>query len=110
MADFFDLKKFPGNAAYKKTQNRSWKWPLFADGVAPGDIYDLLGTPEGVDRAFAKLDTIKDSVIWWEAGAQPPQLLADGEVVMTTAYNGRMFNAMIAENKPFEIVWDGPDL
>ncbi len=36
----------------------------------------------GVDRAFAKLDTIKDSVVWWEAGAQPPQLLADGEVVM----------------------------
>ena len=62
-------------------------------------------TPEGVDRAFAKLDTIKDEVIWWEAGAQPPQLLADGEVVMTTAYNGRIFNAMIEENQPFELFW-----
>ena len=76
-----------------------------ADGVAPADVYDTLGTPEGVDRAFAKLDTIKDEVIWWEAGAQPPQLLADGEVVMTTAYNGRIFNAMMEENQPFGLFW-----
>jgi putative spermidine/putrescine transport system substrate-binding protein len=62
--------------------------------------------PEGVDRAFAKLDTIKGDIVWWEAGAQAPQLLADGEVVMTTAYNGRIFNAAIAEMKPFQIVWD----
>ena len=46
-------------------------------------------------------------LFWWEAGAQPPQLLADGEVVMTTAYNGRIFNAVAAEGKPFTIVWDG---
>ena len=49
----------------------------------------------------------RDDVVWWEAGAQPPQLLADGEVKMTTAYNGRIFNAMASEGKPFEIVWDG---
>jgi putative spermidine/putrescine transport system substrate-binding protein len=60
-----------------------------------------------VDRAFAKLDTIKSEVVWWEAGAQPPQLLADGEVAISTAYNGRIFNAAIAEGKPFQIVWDG---
>ncbi len=67
----------------------------------------MLSTDEGVDRAFAKLDTIKNDVVWWEAGAQPPQLLADGEVAMTTAYNGRLFNAIFQENKPFVIVWDG---
>ena len=53
------------------------------------------------------LDSIKEHVVWWEAGAQPPQLLADGEVVMSTAYNGRIFNAQVEENQPFEIVWDG---
>jgi len=45
--------------------------------------------------------------VWWEAGAQPPQLLADGEVVMTTAYNGRLFNAVAKEGRKFKIVWDG---
>ncbi len=83
------------------------EFALMADGVPAAEVYDVLGTPEGVDRALAKLDTIKSEVVWWEAGAQPPQLLADGEVVMTTAYNGRIFNAAIGEGKPFQIVWDG---
>ena len=80
---------------------------LMADGVPAAEVYAVLDTEEGVDRAFAKLDSIKSEVVWWEAGAQPPQLLADGEVALTTAYNGRIFNAVAGEDKPFEIVWDG---
>lgn len=106
-ADFFDLEKFPGKRGLKKGPKAVLEFALIADGVPVGEVYDVLGTPEGVDRAFAKLDTIKSEVVWWEAGSQAPQLLADGEVVMTTAYNGRIFNAAIAENKPFQIVWDG---
>ena len=106
MADFFDLKKFPGKRGMRKTPKANLEMALAADGVPSDEIYDVLSTDAGIDRAFAKLDTIKDSVVWWEAGAQPPQLLADGEVAMTTAYNGRVFNAIAAENKPFEIVWD----
>ena len=106
-ADFFDLTKFPGKRGLKKGAKAVLEFALIADGVPVGEVYDVLGTPEGVDRAFAKLDTIKSEVVWWEAGSQAPQLLADGEVVMTTAYNGRIFNAAIAENKPFQIVWDG---
>lgn len=107
IADFFDTEKFPGKRGIRKNPKANLEMALMADGVAAGDVYEVLGTEEGVDRAFAKLDLIKDSVVWWEAGAQPPQLLADGEVVMTTAYNGRIFNAVAAEDKPFEIVWDG---
>lgn len=107
IADFFDLEKFPGKRGLRKVPKANLEMALMADGVAAEDVYELLATSEGVDRALAKLDTIKDSVVWWEAGAQPPQLLADGEVVMTTAYNGRIFNAVASEGKPFEIVWDG---
>ena len=106
-ADFFDLAKFPGKRGLKKGAKAVLELALMADGVPAAEVYDVLSTPEGVDRAFAKLDTIKADVVWWEAGSQAPQLLADGEVVMTTAYNGRIFNAAIAENKPFQIVWDG---
>ena len=107
MADFFDLKKFPGKRGLRKGAKVNLEFALMADGVAASEVYDVLATPAGVDQAFAKLDTIKDSVVWWEAGAQPPQLLADGEVAITTAYNGRIFNAVAGEKKPFEIVWDG---
>lgn len=107
MADFFDLAKYPGKRGLRKGPKANLEFALIADGVPAKDVYDVLNTPAGIDRAFAKLDTIKDSVVWWEAGAQPPQLLADGEVAMTTAYNGRIFNAVAGEDKPFEIVWDG---
>jgi len=107
MGDFFDLKQFPGKRGMRKGPKPNLEFALIADGVPVDEVYEVLGTQAGVDRAFAKLDTIKDSVVWWEAGAQPPQLLADGEVAMTTAYNGRLFNAIVKEGKPFEIVWDG---
>ena len=106
-ADFFDLAKFPGKRGLRKGAKAVLEFALLGDGVAAADVYSTLGTPEGLDRAFAKLDSIKSDVVWWEAGAQPPQLLADGEVAMTTAYNGRIFNAAMTEGKPFQIVWDG---
>ena len=104
--DFFDVKKFPGKRGLRKNAKVNLEWALMADGVSHNDVYKVLGTKAGQDRAFAKLSSIKNHVLWWEAGAQPPQMLADGEVVMTSAYNGRIFNAAVQEKKNFEIVWD----
>lgn len=107
MADFFDLEKFPGRRGMRRVPLGNLEFALMADGVPRDQVYATLRTPDGLDRAFRKLDTIKDEVIWWEAGAQPQQMLADGEVVMSTAYNGRVFNARVLEGRPFVIVWDG---
>ncbi|WP_206075378.1 ABC transporter substrate-binding protein [Mesorhizobium tamadayense] len=105
LEDLFDTKKYPGKRALLKKPFGNLEWALLADGVPAGDVYKLLATPEGVDRAFKKLDTIKSDIVWWEAGAQPPELLANGQVVMTSAFNGRIGNA-IKEGKNFKIVWD----
>ena len=107
IADVFDVEKFPGTRAFEKIPQKNLEWALIADGVEPSEVYDVLATEEGQDRAFAKLDSIKDSIIWWDAGAQPPQLLADGEVSIASAYNGRIFNAQVNEDQPFKIIWDG---
>lgn len=107
IADFFDTQKFPGKRGLKRAPKALLEMALMGDGVPASEVYDMLSTDEGVNRAFAKLDSIKGDVVWWDTGAQPPQLLADGEVAMTAAYNGRIFNAAVTEGKPFEIVWDG---
>jgi putative spermidine/putrescine transport system substrate-binding protein len=107
IADFFNLEKFPGKRGMRKGAKANLEMALMADGVPAAEVYGILATPEGQDRAFAMLDKIKADTIWWEAGAQPPQLLADGEVAMTTAYNGRIFAAAAGEGKPFNTVWDG---
>lgn len=105
IADLFDTQKFPGKRGFWKNPATTLEFALMADGVPAAEVYELLSTPEGVDRAFAKLDTIKSSIVWWEAGAQAPQLLASGEVIMTIAWNGRIYNAN-KEGKNFKIVWD----
>ncbi|SAK90162.1 extracellular solute-binding protein [Caballeronia hypogeia] len=107
IADFFDLKNFPGKRGLRKSPEGALEWALLADGVAPADVYKTLATPAGLNRAFKKLDTIKSSIVWWETGAQPAQLLADGEVAMSSAYNGRIYAAMINDKKPFGFIWDG---
>ncbi len=114
LEDFFDLKKFPGKRGMKKEPGVNLEWALMADGVAPDKVYDVLGTPAGVERAFRKLDSIKSQIVWWSAGAQPPQLLASGEVSMSSVYHGRIYDANVKDGKNFAIVWDGqiivPDL
>ena len=104
--DFWDLKKFPGKRGLRKRAEYNLEFALMADGVKAADVYQVLSTKAGVDRAFAKLDQIKPSIQWWEAGAQPPQWLAAGDVTMTTAYTGRIADAHKA-GRNLDLVWPG---
>jgi putative spermidine/putrescine transport system substrate-binding protein len=106
-ADFWDVAKFPGKRGLRKGPKYALEFALMADGVAAADVYKVLGTPAGVDRAFAKLDQLRPNILWWEAGAQPLQLLASGEVAMSSAYNGRITGINKAEGKDFKFVWNG---
>lgn len=104
-ADFFDTKKFPGKRGLRRGPKTTLEIALLADGVKPDEVYKVLGTNAGVDRAFRKLDTLKSDLVWWERGSQPAQLLASGEVAMTDAYNGRITAANQNDNRNFGIAW-----
>ncbi|MGI1663620.1 extracellular solute-binding protein [Palleronia sp. KMU-117] len=102
----FDLENFPGKRSLEKRPKKNLEWALLCDGVAKEDLYTVLETPEGVERALAKLDTIKDQTVWWSAGAETPQLLADKEVVMGSTYNGRLFSVIEEQKQPVAMLWD----
>jgi putative spermidine/putrescine transport system substrate-binding protein len=106
ICDVFDLENFPGKRSLEKRPINNVEWALLCDGVAAEDIYDVLSTEEGVDRALAKLGTIKDDTIWWSAGAETPQRLADGEVVIGSTYNGRLFSVIEEQKQPVAMLWD----
>lgn len=106
-SDFFDLTRFPGGRGLRRGALGNLEIALMADGVAPEDVYASLRTPQGSDRAFAKLAAIAPHVVWWEAGRQPPRLLDDGDAVMTTAWNGRIHQAIALGQRTLEIVWRG---
>ncbi len=104
--DVFDLEKIPGKRSLEKRPIGNLEWALLADGVTADEVYEVLSTSEGVERAFRKLDTIKSEVVWWTQGSQPVQLLADGEVVIASAFNGRLFDAIETEKQPIGMMWD----
>src|SRR5690606_13601554 len=106
-ADFWNVEKFPGKRSLRKGPKYTLEFALLADGVPKDEIYDVLGTEEGVARAFKKLDKLKPHIVWWESGAQPLQFLASGEVAMTSAYNGRITGINRTEGKNFKVVWPG---
>ena len=106
ICDVFDLETYPGMRALERRPINNMEWALLCDGVAKEDVYDVLETEEGQDRALAKLDTIKDDTIWWSAGADTPQLLADGEIFMGSTYNGRLFSLIEEQDQPVAMMWD----
>jgi putative spermidine/putrescine transport system substrate-binding protein len=94
--------KYPGRRSLRKNPIDTLEIALMADGVAPKDLYPL-----DVDRAFRKLDEIKNEIdVWWTGGAQSTQLLESGEVDMIAGWNAR-FQAAIDGGAPAKIVWNG---
>ena len=112
--DFFNTKKFPGKRSIYKDAMSNIEFALAADGIKPGKggekVYNKLLDDGGVDRAIAKIKALCEDpnggCVFWNAGAQPPELLANGEVIMATGWNGRFFNAQM-EGTPITQVWDG---
>ena len=113
--DFFNTKKFPGKRAIYKGAMSNLEIALVADGVkasgsqAGGDLLYRKMEGAGIDRALNKIKKLctdpNGGCVFWNAGAQPPELLANGEVVMATGWNGRFFNAQM-EGTPLVQVWD----
>jgi len=105
LEDFWDLKTWPGKRGMRQGPKMNLELALMADGVPPAEVYRTLGTPEGVDRAFRKLDKIKPVLLLWKAGAQSPEWLSAGEVTMSIAYNTRISRAK-REGKSLDLIWD----
>jgi putative spermidine/putrescine transport system substrate-binding protein len=103
--DYWDIAKFPGRRGAYKDARIMLEIALAADGVAKEQVYDVLGTPEGVDRAFKKLDEIKSEIIWAESAADGMQRLLAGDVVMTVNFNARVTGAARDNNRNLVIAW-----
>ena len=101
-ADFFDTSKVPGKrGVWDYPTGGIFEMALLADGVAPADLYPL-----DLEKATAKLDAIKDEVVFWGSGAESRELIGSGEVAMSMMWNGRTWYAIHEDNRPVEIQWN----
>lgn len=101
-ADYFDTAKIPGKrGAWDYSEGGMFEFALMADGVKPADLYPL-----DLPRATAKLNTIKDDIVFWASGAESQELIGSGEVAMTMIWNGRGWSAKNIDKKPVEMQWN----
>jgi hypothetical protein len=79
---------------------------LVADGVAIQEVYQVMSTRVGIDRAFNALDRIKNDVVFWSSGASPLEMVSNGTLSTATGYNGRIGAAMLTTNENYVYLWD----
>jgi putative spermidine/putrescine transport system substrate-binding protein len=103
-ADLFNTSEFPGKRCLYKypVSAGTLEVALLADGVPADAMYPL-----DVDRALAKLDTIKADTVWWESGSTVIQLLNNGECAMGMVWTGRVYDAIVNQGLPLDFTWSG---
>jgi putative spermidine/putrescine transport system substrate-binding protein len=103
--EFWDVAKYPGKRGLRSGVRGSLEFALFADGVSPADVYKVLATSEGVDRAFRRLDQLKPYIVWWNDDAEAARILASGDVLMTSASASAIVLANRASRRNVGVQW-----
>ena len=107
IADFFDIERFPGKRALQRQPRAVLEWAMLSYGIPPQQIYELLSSERGLNLVTRRMNQIRDHIVWWESGAEPPKLLQDGTVAMASGYNGRFFEATVNHNAAISVIQDG---
>ena len=104
-SDFWDVARRPGKRGLSRNPRGTMEIALLADGVAPRDVYRVLGSEAGLDRAFRKLDQLKPYVVWWDTPDQAVHVIQSGDVLMTLSPNDVVAAANLAGHRDFGIQW-----
>lgn len=102
-ADFFDTETYPGKRAWPGSPgsfDSSYEIALLADGVAFEDLYPL-----DFERATAKLDSIRDDLVFYQSYPETQQLLTSGSVAIAVTVTGQ-FQALINAGEDVTIQWN----
>lgn len=103
-AAFFDVENYPGKrAVFGRDAGGGLQGlldvALIQDGVPIDELYPL-----DVDRALAKLDTIRDHLIFYNDFGECTTLVATGEAAFGNCYNGRV-KVAADEGEPVAMTW-----
>ncbi|WP_180900232.1 extracellular solute-binding protein [Martelella soudanensis] len=93
-SDFFDTAKWPGNrgmASGGMGVPINLEYALIASGVQPDELYPL-----DLEKAFAELDRVADSIVLWDNAPKGIQDLVNGDTVMTWSYAPAALSAVKA--------------
>ncbi|MFD1329225.1 ABC transporter substrate-binding protein [Mycoplana ramosa] len=102
MADFFDVKTFPGKRSLYKWGSAMWEAALLGDGVKPEELYPL-----DLKRAHDKIAAFKENVVaYWGGGSESQSLLLDGEASMALVWSTRASLIEQDSGGRIKFIWD----
>lgn len=103
-ADLFDTTAWPGKRAVPADEIQYLlPMALLADGVAPADVYPL-----DVDRAFKKLESIKNDLIFYPTNSASQQMMEGQQAVMCFCFSGRVYAANKSSGPHWAVATDTP--
>lgn len=82
--DFWDLERFAGTRALRRSPVGTLEFALLADGATADDLYPL-----DTARAFASLEKLRDATRFYEDSKQPVELVRTGQVGLASAWSVR---------------------
>jgi putative spermidine/putrescine transport system substrate-binding protein len=99
-SEFFDTAKFPGKRAVYNSPYGMLEIALLADGVPYDQLYPL-----DVERAYRKLDTIRNDLVFWSSGAELQQIMTSGEADFAVSWNNRIAD-IAKKGAPVALEWN----
>lgn len=100
--DFWNTAKYPGARGLRDLPASTFEAALLSTGVSPDKLYPL-----EVQRALDRLNELrkKTRVALWSGGSQPIEWLLSGSVSLSSAWNGRVYDAQ-KSGQPISMTFD----
>jgi putative spermidine/putrescine transport system substrate-binding protein len=90
-ADVWNVKDFPGMRTFRKSVRGMLESATMAMGVEPKDVYEALGTDDGINAAIAKFRSLRENIIVWGSGSDSQNLFLQEEVSIGNIWSTRGF-------------------
>lgn len=104
-SDFWDVARHPGRRSLRRDPRLTLEIALLADGVPANALYRVLGTADGVRRAFLKLEQLRPYIVWWSTPEEAGQILTSGGALMGCVPTGEILGAADTIRQRFGLYW-----
>jgi putative spermidine/putrescine transport system substrate-binding protein len=106
LEDVFDAKRYPGKRALPRDGRGLVEALLVADGIAPGDVYRVLETADGISRILKKMRALGSDVVWYDRVYEAIGLVRSDKATIAFTSNGHAFTGQ-ARSGRLGLIWDG---
>ncbi|MEQ8335304.1 extracellular solute-binding protein [Nisaea sp.] len=87
--DVWNVKDFPGMRTFRKSVRGMLESATMSMGVAPKDVYEALGTDDGIKASVDRFRQLREHIIVWGSGSDSQNLFLQEEVAIGNIWSTR---------------------